>query len=79
MLVKSTYLIRVIDKNRTNRLKLTIQFFNLKDGVIHTTDKTEIEVDDQVYILKHLIKICFLLFHLLSCKKNVNNFKNILQ
>ena len=46
MLVKSTYLIRMIDKNRTNRVK----FFILRDGVIHTTDKTEIEVDDQVYI-----------------------------
>ena len=50
MLVKSTYLIRMIDENRTNRVKLTIRFFNLKEGVIHTTDKTEIEVDDQVYI-----------------------------
>ena len=50
MLVKSSYLIRMIDENRTNRVKLTIQFFNLKDGVIHTTDRTKIEVDDQVYI-----------------------------
>ena len=50
MLVKSSYLIRVIDKNRTNQVKLTIQFFNLKDGVIHTTDKTKIEVDDEVHI-----------------------------
>ena len=50
MLVKSSYLIRMIDENRTNRVKLKIRFFNLKDGVIHTTDKTEIKVDDEVYI-----------------------------
>ena len=50
MLIKSSYLIRMVDENRTNRVKLTIRFFNLKDGVIHTTDKTEIEVDDEVYI-----------------------------
>ena len=46
MLIKISYLIRVVDENRTNRVKLTIRFFNLKDGVIQTTDKTEIEVDD---------------------------------
>ena len=50
MLVKSSYLIRTVDENRTNRVKLTIRFFNLKEGAIHTTDKTEIEVDDEVYI-----------------------------
>ena len=49
-LVKSSYLIKMIDENRTSRVKLTIRFFNLKDGVIHTTDKTEVEVDDEVYI-----------------------------
>ena len=49
MLVKSSYLIKMIDENRTNRVKLTIRFFNLKDGVIQT-DKTEVEVDDEVYI-----------------------------
>ena len=48
MLVKSSYLIKMIDENRTNQVKLTIRFFNFKDGVIHTTDKTEVEVDDEV-------------------------------
>ena len=74
MLIKTSYLIRVVDKNRTNRVKLTIRFFNLKDRVIHTTDKTEIEVDDEVYI-----KISYYNLFYFFLGKKVNSFKNILQ
>ena len=31
-------------------MKVTVRFFNIDDGVIHTTDKTEIEIDDEVII-----------------------------
>ena len=48
ILVKKYYLIRLIDDNRGKKVKLTIQFFDLKDGVVHTTEKTEIEIDDKV-------------------------------
>ena len=76
MLIKTSYLIRVVDENRTNRVKLTIRFFNLKDGVIHTTVKTEIEVDDEVYIKISYYNLFYFIFFL---GKKVNNFKNILQ
>ena len=77
MLIKSSYLVRMVDENRTNRVKLTIRFFNLKDGVIHTTDKTEIEVDDEVYIKVFYYNFFFKKKFLR--RKKVNNFKNILQ
>ena len=48
MLLKETYHINMIQQQRNRNIKMTIRFFNLKDGVIHTTDKTEIEVDDEV-------------------------------
>ena len=48
ILVKKYYLIRLIDDNRGRKVKLTIRFFDLKDGVVHTTEKTEIEIDDEV-------------------------------
>ena len=40
----------MIDQQRNSDVKLVLHFFNLKDGVIHATDKTEIEVDDEVNI-----------------------------
>ena len=49
ILVKKHYLIQLIDDNRGKEVKLTIRFFDLKDGVVHTTEKTEIEIDDEVY------------------------------
>lgn len=52
ILVKKHYLIRLIDDNRGKEVKLTIRFFDLKDGVVHTTEKTEIEIDDEVYFLR---------------------------
>ena len=49
MLLKRSYLINTIDDNRGNRVKVTLRFFDLKDGIIHATDKTEIEIDDEVH------------------------------
>ena len=60
ILVKKTYLIRLIDDNRGKKVNLTIRFFDLKDGVVHTTEKTEIEVDDEVYIFSYLQPILFI-------------------
>ena len=50
ILLKRNYLINMIDQQRNSDVKLVLRFFNLKDGVIHATDKTEIEVDDEVNI-----------------------------
>ena len=40
----------MIDDHRDQKVKVTVRFFNIDDGVIHTTDKTEIEIDDEVII-----------------------------
>ena len=50
ILLKRNYLINMIDQQRNSDVKLVLCFFNLKDGVIHATDKTEIKVDDKVTI-----------------------------
>ena len=41
-------------------MNLTIRFFDLKDGVVHTTEKTEIEVDDEVYNFSYIQPILFI-------------------
>ena len=51
VLLKRDYLINTIYENRHVKVKVTIRFFNVNDGVIHTGDKTEIELDDDVSIL----------------------------
>ena len=50
ILLKKDYQIKMIDQQRNSDVKLILRFFNIKDGVIHVTDKTEIEVDDEVNI-----------------------------
>ena len=46
----------MIDQQQNNNVKLILRFFNLKNGIIHTTDKTEVEVEDEVnkYLLLKL-------------------------
>ena len=44
----------MIYQNRNINVKVTIRFFNLSDHVIHATDKTEIELDDEVSIYTFL-------------------------
>ena len=51
VLMKTNYLINMVDEHRESNIKLTIRFFNIEDGIIHATDKTEIEVDDEVNII----------------------------
>ena len=51
ILLKSNYLINIIDQQQDSIVKVTIRFFNLKDGIIHTTDKTEVVIDNEVNIL----------------------------
>ena len=41
----------MIDDHRDQKVKVTVRFFNIDDGVIHTTEKTEIEIDDEVYYI----------------------------
>ena len=50
ILLKSNYLINIIDQQRDKNVKVAIRFFNLKDGIIHTTDKTEVEINGEVNI-----------------------------
>ena len=40
----------------TRKWKWQLDFFNIDDGVIHTTDKTEIEIDDEVIIYYFLVQ-----------------------
>ena len=54
VLFKRHYLIDMIYQNCNINVKVTIRFFNLNDHVIHATDKTEIELDDQVSIYTFL-------------------------
>ena len=57
MLLKQTYHINMIDQQRGSDVKLTTRFFNFKDGIIHATDKTKIEVDDEVNIYSNYISL----------------------
>ena len=56
VLMKRNFLINMIHDNRNQKVKVTVRFFNIDDGVIHTTDKTEIEIDDEVIIYYFLVK-----------------------
>ena len=64
ILLKRNYLINMIDQQRNSDVKLVLCFFNLKDGVIHATDKTEIEVDDEVNINYIYIYIYIYILHI---------------
>ena len=57
ILLKRMSLINMVDKVRNDNVKLTARFFNFKDGVIHATEKTEIEIDNEVYIYLNYINI----------------------
>ena len=48
ILLKNIYLINMIDQQQNNNVKLILQFFNLKNNIIHTTDRTEVEVENEV-------------------------------
>ena len=54
--MKRNFLINMIDDHRDQKVKVTVRFFSIDDGVIHTTDKTEIETDDEVIIYYFLVK-----------------------
>ena len=54
VLLKRSYLIDIINDNRDEKVKVTVRFFNLEDRVIHTTEKTEIEINTMVNISFHL-------------------------
>ena len=56
VLMKRNFLINMIDDHRDQKVKVTVTFFNIDDGVIHTTDKTEIEIDDEVIIYYFLVQ-----------------------
>ena len=40
----------MIDDNRDQKVKVTVRYFNVEDRVIHTTDKTEIEITSTVNV-----------------------------
>lgn len=63
--MKKDFLIRTLSDARGEKVKVTFRFFNLEDGIIHTTDKTEVQIDDEV------------LFHLKTNNKNINNYTNL--
>ena len=46
----------MIDDHRDQKVKVTVRFFNIDDAVIHTTDKTEIEIDYEVIIYYFLVE-----------------------
>ena len=54
--MKRNFLINMIDDHRDQKVKVTVTFFNIDDGVIHTTDKTDIEIDDEVIIYYFLVE-----------------------
>lgn len=37
-----------MNDHRDAKVKVTVRFFNIEERVIHTTDKTEIEIDTAV-------------------------------
>ena len=51
VLLKRSYLINMIDDNRDQKVRVTVRYFNVEDRVIHTTDKTEIEITSTVNVL----------------------------
>ena len=57
ILLKRMSLIKMVDKVRNDNVKLTVHFFDFKNGVIHATEKTEIEINDEVYIYLNYINI----------------------
>ena len=56
VLLKRSYLIDIINDHRDEKVKVTARFFNLEDRVIHTTEKTEIEINTMVNISFHVKK-----------------------
>ena len=50
VLLKRNYLINIIDDIRDEKLKVSVRFFNVEERVIHTTDKTEIEISSTVNV-----------------------------
>lgn len=48
VLLKRSYLIDIVNDNRDEKVKVTVRFFNVEDRVIHTTEKTEIEINTTV-------------------------------
>ena len=56
VLLKRSYLIDIINDHRDEKVKVTVRFFNLEDRVIHTTEKTEIEINTTVNISFHVKK-----------------------
>ena len=50
VLLKRNYLINMIDDNQDEKVKVTVRYFNVEDRVIHTTDKTEIEITSTVNV-----------------------------
>ena len=57
VLLKRSFLIGIINEHRNANVKVTVCFFNLEDRVIHTTEKTEIEINTTVNILFLIKKI----------------------
>ena len=57
VLLKRSFLINIINEHRDANVKVTVRFFNLEDSVIHTTEKTEIEINTTVNILFLIKKI----------------------
>ena len=56
VLLKRSYLIDIINDHRDEKVKVTVQFFNLEDCVIHTMEKTKIEINTMVNISFHVKK-----------------------
>ena len=56
VLLERSYLIDIINDHRDEKVKVTVRFFNLEDLVIHTTEKTEIEINTTVNISFHVKK-----------------------
>ena len=42
----------MIDSQQHNDIKISLHYFNMKDGTIHPTEKTEIELDYEVNIMQ---------------------------
>lgn len=57
VLMKKNFLISTLSDVRGQKVKVIFRFFSLEDGVIHTSDKTEVQIDDEVlhcYILQKI-------------------------
>ena len=59
VLLRRNYLIDMMNDHRNEPVKVTIRFFNIEDHIIHTTERTEIELDDTVqkYVLYYTLRI----------------------